>query len=203
MRERKKMSEGQEQREEKQTPRWSGSLTQGLIPGPWDHDLNWRQMLNWLSHPGASELSLFILLPTDFVQANLIFAYNGLLNHLSACGLFLLHSGLQISDICLSKIQTWCVISHLNPLSSPGPPTDQKVKLLGWPIEASWCALRLPFGFMCQKSTCGPFHPDYLQFLERNMYWRRQCSSFDMPFFQPSLLSAKPITFYTLVSLII
>ena len=25
----------------------------GLIPGPWDHDLSWRQMLNRLSHPGA------------------------------------------------------------------------------------------------------------------------------------------------------
>ena len=26
---------------------------QGLIPGPWDHDLNQRLMLNQLSHPGA------------------------------------------------------------------------------------------------------------------------------------------------------
>ena len=30
-----------------------GSLMQSLIPGPWDHDLNLRPMLNYLSHSGA------------------------------------------------------------------------------------------------------------------------------------------------------
>ena len=25
----------------------------GSFPGPWDHNLSQRQMLNWLSHPGA------------------------------------------------------------------------------------------------------------------------------------------------------
>ena len=43
-----------EREREKQTPRWAGSPMQGLIPGPWDHDLSQRQMLNRLSHPGAS-----------------------------------------------------------------------------------------------------------------------------------------------------
>ena len=28
-------------------------LTWGSIPGSWDHDLSQRQILNWLSHPGA------------------------------------------------------------------------------------------------------------------------------------------------------
>ena len=28
----------------------------GLDPGPWDRDLRWRQMVNWLSHPGAPEM---------------------------------------------------------------------------------------------------------------------------------------------------
>ena len=47
-------SQGEGQRErEKQTPHWAGSLMQGLITGPWDHDLSQRQTLNWLSHPGA------------------------------------------------------------------------------------------------------------------------------------------------------
>ena len=32
---------------------WVQSPTWGLIPGPWDHDLTWSQMLNWLSHPGT------------------------------------------------------------------------------------------------------------------------------------------------------
>ena len=27
-------------------------VKQDSIPGPWDHDLSWRQMLNQLSHPG-------------------------------------------------------------------------------------------------------------------------------------------------------
>ena len=35
-----------------------GILTWGLIPGHWDHDLSWRQTLNWLSHPGASWITL-------------------------------------------------------------------------------------------------------------------------------------------------
>ena len=44
------MSSGEQQREkEKQTPHWAKSL----IPGPWDHDLSRRQLLNQLSHPGA------------------------------------------------------------------------------------------------------------------------------------------------------
>jgi len=29
-----------------------------LIPGPWDHDLSGRQMLNGLSHPGVLVPSL-------------------------------------------------------------------------------------------------------------------------------------------------
>ena len=33
--------------------------TWGLIPGPWDHDLSWRQLLNWLSYPGAPGISIF------------------------------------------------------------------------------------------------------------------------------------------------
>ena len=29
------------------------------IPGPQDHDLSWRQTLNWLSHPGAPNKKYF------------------------------------------------------------------------------------------------------------------------------------------------
>ena len=32
-------------------PCWAGSQMQGLIPGPWIHDLNCRQMLNQLKPP--------------------------------------------------------------------------------------------------------------------------------------------------------
>ena len=42
---------------EKQAVCWAGSLTQGSIPGPWDHDLSQRQMLNQLSHPGAPSVN--------------------------------------------------------------------------------------------------------------------------------------------------
>ena len=34
-------------------------LTWGWSPGPWGHDPSWRQMLNWLNHPGFLTLSLF------------------------------------------------------------------------------------------------------------------------------------------------
>ena len=43
--------EGKGERE-KQTPHWAGSLSQGWIPGPWDHDLSPRQLLSQLGHPG-------------------------------------------------------------------------------------------------------------------------------------------------------
>ena len=42
--------EGQMERE-KQNPHWEGNSTWGSIPESWDHDLTWRQTLNWLSHP--------------------------------------------------------------------------------------------------------------------------------------------------------
>ena len=47
---------------EKDTPCWPGSPTQGLIPGPWDHDLSQRQMLNGLSHPGTPKRWQFVWL---------------------------------------------------------------------------------------------------------------------------------------------
>ena len=37
----------------KLTTCWAGSPMWGWIPGHWDHDLSWRQMLNLLSHLGA------------------------------------------------------------------------------------------------------------------------------------------------------
>ena len=37
----------------------SGEPNWGLIPGPWDPDLSWRQMLNQLSHPGTLTQGLF------------------------------------------------------------------------------------------------------------------------------------------------
>ena len=54
--------EGQRERE-KQTPRWAGSLTQGWIPGPWDHDLSWKQILNRLNHLGTPEKPLDLIFP--------------------------------------------------------------------------------------------------------------------------------------------
>lgn len=36
---------------EKQIPYWAGSLRQGSIPGPQDHNLSLKQPLNWLSPP--------------------------------------------------------------------------------------------------------------------------------------------------------
>ena len=34
---------------------WAGSPTPGSLPKCWDRDLGWRQMLNWLSHPGTPD----------------------------------------------------------------------------------------------------------------------------------------------------
>ena len=43
---------GKSKQREKQTPHRIGSPAQAH-PRPWDQDLSWRQMLNWLSHPRA------------------------------------------------------------------------------------------------------------------------------------------------------
>ena len=45
--------EGHQKKRSKQTPHWAMTSTWGSIPEPWDHDLSWSQMLNWLNHPGA------------------------------------------------------------------------------------------------------------------------------------------------------
>ena len=38
----------------------------GSNPGPWDHDLSWRQMLNRLIHPGTSVCFLWLRVSHDF-----------------------------------------------------------------------------------------------------------------------------------------
>ena len=38
-----------------QAPHWAGSPMWDSIPGPWDHDLSRRQVLNHLNHPGAPQ----------------------------------------------------------------------------------------------------------------------------------------------------
>jgi len=50
------MGEGQRER---QTPRWAGGPVWDSVPGPWGHDLSWRQTLDQLSHPGAPIVSFF------------------------------------------------------------------------------------------------------------------------------------------------
>lgn len=45
---------------EKWTLYWAGSLLWSSIWGPWDRDLNWRQMLNLMSHP-CTPVFLFFL----------------------------------------------------------------------------------------------------------------------------------------------
>ena len=46
---------------EKQAPHQTGCPMWGSIPGSWDHDLSWKQMLNTLSHPGSSRSRLLTL----------------------------------------------------------------------------------------------------------------------------------------------
>ena len=55
---------------EKKAPPWVESLTWGWIPGPQDHDLSWRQTLNWLSHADAlTVIFLWIINTLAFSQA--------------------------------------------------------------------------------------------------------------------------------------
>ena len=61
-RERESTNMGKGQRErEKQTPPRSRKPMYGSIPGPWDHDLSWRQTLNQLSHPGTPPNAFLIM----------------------------------------------------------------------------------------------------------------------------------------------
>ena len=44
--------------EKKQAPCWGGSWILVSYPVPWNPDLSWRQMFNWLSHPGIPIIDL-------------------------------------------------------------------------------------------------------------------------------------------------
>ena len=62
---------------------WARSLMWGLIPGPWAHDLSWRQTLNWLSHPGAPEINTVNILvniwhyfSNNVLKCTCMFSYN-------------------------------------------------------------------------------------------------------------------------------
>ena len=52
--------------EERQVPSWAGSPKWYLIPGPQDHDLSQRQMLNWATQ--APHGSLFFLSFWEWLQ---------------------------------------------------------------------------------------------------------------------------------------
>ena len=56
--------EGQKERD-KQTPHWVGILTQGSIPGPWDHDLS-QSSTDWATQAPPSFLTyeIKITIPT-------------------------------------------------------------------------------------------------------------------------------------------
>ena len=51
LREHKSGEKGRGREREKVIPCWAWNLTWGLIPGPWDHDLSWSQMLRVIQAP--------------------------------------------------------------------------------------------------------------------------------------------------------
>ena len=53
------ISQGKGQQERERQARLGGSLIWGSMPGPWDQDLSWRQVLSQLSHPGTPILCFF------------------------------------------------------------------------------------------------------------------------------------------------
>ena len=56
------MGSTRQREREKQAPcRARSPMMWGSIPGPWDHDLSQRQMLNQLNHPGAPTLLVLIV----------------------------------------------------------------------------------------------------------------------------------------------
>ena len=93
-RKRENMSMGRER--EKQTPCLAGSPMLDSIPGPWDHDLSWRQAPKWLSHPGAPLLSFLYINYKHFfsklVSIRIKYTY---FNWLYNCECFLSFSILQ------------------------------------------------------------------------------------------------------------
>jgi len=49
---------------------WAGTPMRGSIPGLQDHDLSWRQTLNWLSHPGSPDSKYLLIIRFKNVQRN-------------------------------------------------------------------------------------------------------------------------------------
>lgn len=57
-------------RREKQISHWAGSLISSSNPGPGDHDLSQRKILNGLSHPGAPQLTISNVVPSTWEVLN-------------------------------------------------------------------------------------------------------------------------------------
>ena len=56
-----KQGKSQRREREKQVSPWAESPMQGLILGPWNHNLSQRQTFIWLSHPDSPEILFFPL----------------------------------------------------------------------------------------------------------------------------------------------
>ena len=82
----------------------------GLIPGPRDHDLSWRQMLNWLNHPGIPKNQRFLKFGISDPTENLMKTTKLLRKRHIRC--------------ILSKLlgTSWCPSYQVNPWSKPIPP---------------------------------------------------------------------------------
>ena len=59
--ERESPSKGSSRQREREKQASCSAGVWGSIPGLWDYDLNQRQMLNWLSHPGTPIVDIFAL----------------------------------------------------------------------------------------------------------------------------------------------
>ena len=89
-------AEGERERE-KQIPHWTESPTQGLISGPWGHDLNWRQTFNQLSHPGAPLMAFLASIRSRFMPLFIlsVFAFR---NDILSLGIWIMREFLLVSD---------------------------------------------------------------------------------------------------------
>ena len=99
-----------ERQRKKQTPGWAGSPMWDLIPGPWDHDRHWSQILR-LNHPVAPKTFLRITVSEYWILSNFFLHLSSNLTIFSFISLIWLTTLFYISivnGIYLKKIAFFC-----------------------------------------------------------------------------------------------
>ena len=151
------ISRGSSREREKQVPCWARSLMWGSIPGPWDHDQSWRQMLNWLSHP----------VPLLISNYDMMWYWSSLYMKLTCTN--------NLHQLCCWKVSLW---EHLGQKIRTGEVNGEKWGIKSCFICPAWChgSRENERSEKTQGSvSCGAgiaYNPGPVQIFQQWVYWK-------------------------------